>query len=175
MLRIVLTLLFCLPLITGTLHAEFILDDFNDSAQVVSPEMEGDRVTTSSVGFLKTRRQIVIDGQQADPIASLDSNVSFESHLTAKMVDLNPAFENGLPRAGLSVSYDEFKQDFTEDDTNNAIFFDFATIVGPTPPSFLVVFVRDATNTGALWLSTISPVPAFDTPQSPRDSFQHFH
>jgi hypothetical protein len=40
--------------------AEIILDDFDDSAMVVSPEMEGDLIVTDNVGALGATRTLSI-------------------------------------------------------------------------------------------------------------------
>ena len=90
MLRIVLTLLICLPLFPRTLRAEFILDDFDDPAQVVSPEMEGVPVDTENVGALGAKRGISIFDVFTNPQARADVNISNPSQLTASVQPQDP-------------------------------------------------------------------------------------
>ncbi|NOZ40087.1 MAG: hypothetical protein GXP24_07665 [Planctomycetes bacterium] len=159
---------------TQIVRAAFILDDFDDSAQVASPEMEGIPTITQNVGALNARRRLEIDALQADPIATLDASITVESRLTGTMSDLMPSFVNGSPRATLQLWYDQFQSDFTGNGVNNTLFIDVTTIEGPTPPAFLRVLVQEATHPRSSFFTVVSSLEETSTPvvlALPFDSF----
>ncbi len=172
--RTFLASLFCLSLFAAPLHAGFVLDDFDDPAGVVSPEMEGIPTITDNVGILAARRRLEIEAIQADPIATLDSSITVESHLTGMMTDLMPTFVNGLPRASILIWYDQFVGDFTENGINDTLLIDVTSIVGPTPPAFLRVLVQETTHTGTSFFALVAPLVETSSPLTialPFDSF----
>jgi len=155
-------------------QAAIILDDFDDPAQVASPEMEGIPTITQNVGALNARRRLEIDALQADPIATLDASITVESRLTGTMSDLMPSFVNGSPRATLQLWYDQFQSDFTGNGVNNTLFIDVTTIEGPTPPAFLRVLVQEATHPRSSFFTVVSSLEETSTPvvlALPFDSF----
>jgi hypothetical protein len=125
--------------------AAFILDDFDDPASVVSPEMEGDLIETEDVGSLNATRTLLIFANRADPDAALDANITSSSHLTGVFNALNATPGSlELGHMGFSYRLENGAVDFTENGSNSAFLIDFLSIGGPTPPPLMHVLVHDA-------------------------------
>jgi hypothetical protein len=120
-------------------RAEFVLDDFNDSAQVVSPAMEGQLIGTDHVGDLDAHRDIYIYGSLSDPNATLDANLTTPSMFTGTFSSFAPSDPlGGLMRFATDYKFGDF-HDLTEGGRNNALLLDFVSVGGPTPPTLLFV------------------------------------
>ena len=163
---IVLTLLLsesCCPL-----YAEFILDDFDDVAELKSPEMEGELVETANVGDLSSTRKVSIFDVLNDPIARLDVNRSAPSALSA---EVSPASTLGFTRLGASYSFDGQPIDFTESGANNAVLIDVNSIDGMTPPPLFYSLVRDG---GLLYEGFARIISSSPTPSTVPLAFENF-
>ena len=176
MLRVSLALLACLSLLAGTLRAGFILDDFDDPAEVVSPEMESEFVQTNNVGLLNATRNIRIAATTAfdtQPIATLSTAKSSSSFLSANLLDigLSPL---GSPLFAFQFNYAFSPTDISAGGANNAIIFDFRSIEANAPPTFLRVIVRDDTNNRSSFEARVLDLPLSSgtfTAVMPFDSF----
>ncbi len=125
-------------------YAEFILDDFDDSAEVVSPEMENVPFVSSDVGTLNATRTIEIAGAGVDPTARLDTNISSLSAMWAELTELNRT-DQLTPLLAFQFNYEFTPTDVSQGGVNDAIFFDFRSISGTESPTFLRVITRDNT------------------------------
>ncbi|MEQ8838181.1 MAG: hypothetical protein RID07_15350 [Lacipirellulaceae bacterium] len=121
----------------------FILDDFDDPAEVVSPEMEGDLIETLNVGDQNAARTLAIFDVFTNPFAKLDSSTTRPSHLTAERSESSSSDGLGLARLSATYRFNESPVDFTEHGENKAVILDVASVTGPTPPPFIYLLVED--------------------------------
>jgi hypothetical protein len=129
--------------LSGTVaRAEIILDDFTDSAVVVSPASANGWVSTNNVGPFAAGRQIRIGWGQGDPEGQLDANISIPSVLTGTVPHLNPRNVFSEPIVALQFEYTLNGANFTEGGMNDTLFLDFRRMESAIPPSFLLVQVN---------------------------------
>jgi hypothetical protein len=141
-LLIISVLVFGVLRVPATAYAEIIVDDFNDPAEVVSPGMFDEFITTADVGPLNATRRMRLAGSQGNPQGSLDSEVTTSSVLTGRISSLNPT-PFGSTRALVQSQYDFTPTDFTEGGRNNAIFFDFRQVTSQMQPSLFRIRLDD--------------------------------
>jgi hypothetical protein len=154
--------------VAQSLRAEIILDDFDDPAEVISPEMEGDFVVTNNVGPLNATRTFLIFGQ-SDPVAQLDSNLTTPSRLTGALIDFaQPNSTGALMRFGFSYQFSE-PVDLTEQGLNNAFLLDFSSLETFGPVT-LTVFVAAQINLNSASVDFLT----YDLPDSVVVSFKDF-
>ena len=171
--RILVILLLSTSFTTAQLHAEFILDDFDDSAEAVSPEMENEFVTTQNVGELNAVRNIRIAALGTDPVGRFDTDVNEDGVMTARLDELNRTDTN-TPLLAFQFNYDIAPTDISEAGKNNAILFDFLSIEANESPTFLRVNVRDASNLSSSFETHVFNLPLNSGPfvaTMPFDSF----
>lgn len=161
----------CCLLFPATVRAEFILDDFDDPAQVVSPGMFDEFVTTTNVGPLQAIRNMRISGARGNPDGLLDSNISSASVLTGQITNLNPGASN-TTRVGVQSTYDFPSTDFTEGGKNNALIFDFLQLTSEMPPSLFTVRVDDDVDFFFNFNQSLALNPGPFTIAVPFDQFQ---
>jgi hypothetical protein len=161
------------------LHAELILDDFDDAALVVTPAMLNDFVDTPNVGDLDALRSIRIFGLQTNPVGRIDIHAAGSSAFVASLDELNAAEVPISKFVSVQTDYlfarpDDIRAtvDVSEDGSNNAILLDFHRLTSAINPRFFRVIVTDAFDT---FESVIFPVPLAHVPFTaafPFDSFQ---
>lgn len=123
--------------------AEIVVDDFDDAAQVVevstgAGEMPFKPVVTEQVGELNATREMLIYARLTNPVWSFDSSVSTPSLASAQLdghTRTNP--DGNRPVIEFDLRYDFSPMDLTEQGTNNAFLFDFASHQGTEAPLFL--------------------------------------
>ncbi len=145
-LQFLLCVCLSISLNTQFVHAAFILDDFDDAAQVTSPEMENEFVTTENVGAMNAVRSIRIAGLRGDPDAHLDSSITTTSLLTGRVNRLNPDSVGGSTIAAIQSNYQFTQADFTQSGTNDTLFFDFVQLTSEIPPSLFLLLLNDGNN-----------------------------
>ena len=135
------------------LHAELILDDFDDPAEVVSPAMLDQFVQTPGVGDLNARRSIRIFGSRADPVGRIDIDAQGSSALVAALDELNSHNSPLSTIVSVQARYEFWTlgiplsgQDVSESGRNNAIVFDFRKFSSAITPSFFRVIAEDLTG-----------------------------
>jgi hypothetical protein len=143
-MRLSIALLCCwlLFIAAPSCRAEFILDDFDDPAEVISPQMKGIFVDTEHVGSLNATRSLRIAAFQGDPEGRLDSDISSSSTLTGQITRLNP-FPSGETLTAVQSNYQFSPVDFTQNGKNNAFFFDFLQLNSELPPSLFLILLSD--------------------------------
>lgn len=144
--------------------AEIILDDFDDPAQVVSPEMEDEFVVTEGVDDLSATRRIRIAAGQTDVIGSLDANHHTPSALTAILNGHIPAANASQPVFSYQFNYEFSATNVSENGANDALLLDFLSIDGTEPPLFLQFGVWDATHSNTIFLGRILNLPLSSGP-----------
>lgn len=155
------------------LHATFILDDFDDPAEVISPEMKGISVTTINVGALSATRSISIVSSRTDPSGSIDISVTAPSTLTAQFDHASP-ISTLTPIITYQIDYSFAPADLTENGHNNAILFDFESFTGNHPPLLLRLILRDETTPSQTYEALITELQLSTLPfalSMPFDSF----
>src|SRR5687768_12019384 len=130
------------------LRAEIILDDFNDSAEVISPEMEEQIVTSMAIGDLFATRRIRIAAGQTDVTGSLDANHSTASALTALVRGHVPTPNASQPLFSYQFNYEFPVSDISENGRNNALVFEFLSTSGTESPLLLQFGLWDTTHAG---------------------------
>jgi hypothetical protein len=146
----------------GALQAELILDDFDDPAEAVSPDMLEESIVTANVGDLNASRSFRIaatSGPPTPPIASLDSAVANPSALTAQLIDPGSNLTGANPIFAFQFNYEFSPTDISQAGMNNAIVFDLRTVGGNVGPSFFRVLVTDDTNIGSRYLAEVRNLP----------------
>jgi hypothetical protein len=126
----------------GPLSADLVVDDFDDSVEVVSPQMVDDFVSTPHVGDLNATRSIRVVAFQGNPDGRLDANVSVPSTLTGQISRLNPV-PGGETLVAVQSNYEFTPTDIAQGGANNAFFFDFTLLTSELPPSLFMILVRD--------------------------------
>lgn len=136
-----------------SVHADIIIDDFNDPVHIVSPAMQNVFVNTTGVGDLNALRKTRLAEGGANPDARLDiSNSVARVELTA----LNPRPNGLLPVVAAQFLYTFPPADLS---SGNAFFLDFNLVTGPTPPEFVRVLIFD-NDPRFSYYATYSPIPA---------------
>ncbi len=127
-------------------QAAFILDDFDDPAEVVSPEMLNEFADTPNVGALNATRSIRVVSLRGNPDGHLDSSLTSTSILTGQLNQLNPRTAGGAVIAAVQTNYDFDITDLTESESNNALFFDFKQLTSEAPPSLFMILLNDTSG-----------------------------
>ncbi|MEQ8836933.1 MAG: hypothetical protein RID07_09025, partial [Lacipirellulaceae bacterium] len=140
------------------MQAAFILDDFDDPAEVVSPEMENEPVVTNLTGPIPTTRTIEIAGGGVNPVASFDVGVTQSSVMSASLTELNRT-DMLTPLVAFQFNYDLPPADISEQGVNNAILFDFLSIDATESPSYLRVILREDTHQSFSYEQRILDIP----------------
>ena len=156
-----LTSLCCFSLFAPQVRAGFVLDDFDDPAEVASPEMENEFVTTDDVGRLSAVRNIGITSSRTDPNALLDSGTTKQSVLTAALRGHSPT---ATPAHIMSFqfNYEFAPTDVSENGSNTAILLEFFSVQGTELPRFVSVGVWDDSNPNTIFLN-ITTIPLIAT------------
>lgn len=123
-------------------HAEIILDDFDDSVLVASPQSDNQWVTTENVGPLNAMRQVRIGWGQGDPDGQLDASISTLSVLTGDLAHLNPRNQLSKPIVSMQFNYFFSSADLSQGNLNDTVFLDFLRLESEIPPSLLLILVN---------------------------------
>jgi len=156
----------CLGLLVSGAEGEIIIDDFDDSAIVSGPIFNDvANVQTPSVGALNVERSIGIFSASAETYGQINSNVSSASHLTIEVTNIDRRSDTLSPLVLLGFNYElATETDLSEGGKNNALFFDFKSITGLTPPPMLRIWLFDDTVPGLSYVRFLSPVPTSADP-----------
>jgi len=155
----------CLGLLVSAAQADIIIDDFDDTAIVSGPIDPNEGDNTPDVGVLQLDRSLAIASLQAVTYAQMDANVSFPSHLTIEVTDIQADTPTSSPLVLLGFNYDFASEtDLTQGGRNNALFFDFTSLTGLTPPPIFRIWVFDTTIPGLSYVRFLSPVPTSTEP-----------
>src|SRR3990172_4169090 len=153
--------------------AEIILDEFDDSAMVVSPAMENIFVDTLDVGDFSARREIRIASSATDPVGSFDINLSSSGRMSIQFEEIQRT-SAGLPLSAPQFNYYFEPTDATEGGRNNAILFDFVELLGDFQPTYLGATVRDDTNLRESYHIDLFPLEPSNHPFSLAAPFDAF-
>jgi hypothetical protein len=151
-------------------RAAFILDDFDDPAEIMAPAMQGIFIETQNVGDLQGKRRIRIASIQGNPEGFLDSNLTTRSTLSASITRLNP-LQNGATLAAIQSDYAFAPADFSERGSSNAIFFDFREVRSELPPSLFLLLLHDGSD---IYRYVQRPFPMSDQPFTIAIPFEAF-
>jgi hypothetical protein len=145
---------------------EFILDDFDDPAEVteVSNGFQQHPVVTEHVGGLDAQREMAVFDSNTDLNDwSFDSNVRTRSALSLELDGHTPPAIGNTPTIVLDIAYSFSPVDLTEGGVNSALLFDFRTHQGTELPLFFRVFAFRATTT-VFFLATATGLEFSDNP-----------
>ena len=173
-LRTLVISLFLLPVLSDSLRAAFILDDFDDPAEVVSPEMEGIEVITEHVGDIDAVRSLVIEASRSDPSGRIDTNITTGSRLSMQLTGHEKTTTTLAPIIFFDVVYDVSAADVSETGLNNAIFLDFVAMTGTESPTLIRSFIFDETSPSPIFEATIPVGPSVSTPTRAVVPFNNF-
>jgi hypothetical protein len=133
-------------------NADIIIDDFDDPASVIAPEMENAFITTLDVGPLNATRRVRIGAAAADPDARIDIGSTV---FHAQVGDLHPTNPPVRPSVAAQLFYTFEPTDLT---SGNAFFVDFRSVSGSVPPDFLRIIVFDD-QVGLSFVESFFPIP----------------
>jgi hypothetical protein len=140
--------------------AEIILDDFDESFEIVLPDMEDEFVVQAGVGTLSAERRSQFNASSgSQPTGGIDADLSQISSLTFEIVRLNPHPLGGAPAIALNLSYQFVETDITQSGRNDRVVVDFTYLRSAIPMARVDVFIQDASQPGISYVSQHFSIP----------------
>lgn len=150
---------------TGDAFAEIVLDDFDESFELLLPRdiSSGFNLSQTGVGPLGAKRLTQVTAIYAQPTGKLDANITQVSALTFTVEQLNRTYTDG-PGVSANLVYRVNPTDITQAGANDRVLIDFRSLRSAVPLAGCSVFLLDESQTGNSHYSQLFAIPSSDSP-----------